>query len=225
MGPSVGISSPILAVDHDTEASRRRQSVTLRRSIGTSNPVTTGGVRRRPHDDDHPGRPPAIEQVVAVTARVEAGTGQRLRGSAAPIDSWSPTSSSPTRNDSACGASVAGSRAGDDVAAPPTGPLHPTHAHGPAHDPRRHRTRPARDDERRRGSRQHRRALHPGADIAHAGADDGTRVHRGQSVLLGNQASTGRHDASGPLFYHLRGFLISGVVMVAGASARSGRRA
>jgi hypothetical protein len=33
----------------------------------------------------------------------------------------------------------------------------------------------------------------------------------GQSVVLGNQALTTGAATGGPLFYHLRGFLISGV--------------
>jgi hypothetical protein len=39
----------------------------------------------------------------------------------------------------------------------------------------------------------------------------GLEFNGGQTVVLGNQALTGGTTASGPLFYHLRGFLISGV--------------
>jgi len=222
MGPSVGISSPIspLTTTGGVTTTTVGDTTTV---IGTSNPVTTGGATTpTTPTTTTPGTtaPVSIEQVVTVTRTVEAGTPVNafVVPAANRLVVTDVVITNPTTTP-ACGASVAGSRAVvTTVAAPPSGttstPTTTTGATAPGATTTGVATRTTTGAV----------TTSAAADLASTGVlcipaqtsltlalTTGLEFAGGQSVLLGNQASPGGTTASGPLFYHLRGFLISGV--------------
>jgi len=207
MGPSVGISSPVspLTTTGGVTTTTVGDTTTV---IGTSNPITTGGTVNPTTTTPGttpttPGTTPTIDQVVAVTRTVQPG---------APVNAFAvPAANRLIVTDvvitnpgatPACGASIGSSGAtvtatGTTATGATTGTTGAT-----------------------TGTATGAVTTSAAADLANTGVlcipaqtsltlalTTGLEFTGGQSVVLGNAAVAGG-TTGGPLFYHLRGFLI-----------------
>ena len=222
MGPSAGISSPsspLTQVAPSTSTTSTSGGVTTTTSgntttvngSGTSTPGTTTP------STSVPGVPAGIEQIVSVTRTVEAG---------APVSAFAVPAGNRlvitdivitnTGTTPACGAGIAGSAA--PTATPTaTGATTTTGATTG--------TTPGTTTGTTTGAATGGVTASAATDTAGTGVlcvpaqtsltlalTTGLEFASGQSVVLSNQTTAGGTATSGgPLFYHLRGFLITGV--------------
>ena len=227
IGPSAGISSstsPLTQVSPSTSTTPTTSGGVTSTTVGNTTTVTGSGspdTNARLDDAVHdrcPGTPVAIEQIVSVTRTVEAGApvsafavpaGNRLVVTDVVITNPATTP--------ACGAGI-----GAGAATTAHHERHRPRARRPRRAPRRpahdHRRRTTGDDRCGDGKRGRLMLASTGVLCVPAQTSltlaltTGLEFASGQSVVLSNQVIAGGTTTSGgPLFYHLRGFLISGV--------------
>ena len=226
MGPSAGISSPsspLTQVSPSTSTTPSTSGGVTTTTTGNTTTVTGSGSSTTPTPGTTtpstpvPGAPVGIEQIVAVTRTVEAGApvsafavpaGNRLVITDVVITN---TGTAP-----ACGAGIAGSAA---TTATPTA-TGATTTTGATTSTTTGTTTGATTGAATGGV-----TVSAATDTAGTGVlcvpaqtsltlalTTGLEFASGQSVVLSNQTTAGGTTTSGgPLFYHLRGFLISGV--------------
>jgi hypothetical protein len=166
---------------------------------GSTTPVATPGMTSTVPSTTTPGGTVAIERVVSVTRAVDAG---------APVSAFAvPAGSRLVITDviitnpgtaPACGASVAGSGA---TTAASTTTANATTANAAAV------TTSATTDLANTGV-----LCVPAQTSLTLALTTGLEFTGGQNVVLANQVTATGSTSGGPLFYHLRGFLISGAV-------------
>ena len=208
MGPSAGISSsasPLTQVSPSTSTTPSTSGGVTTTTTGNTTTVTGSGTTATPGTTTPStpvtGTPVGIEQIVAVTRMVEAGpavsafavpAGNRLVITDVVITN---TGTAP-----ACGAGIAGS------AATTTGATTSTTTGTTTGAATGGVTVSAATDTAGTGV-----LCVPAQTSLTLALTTGLEFASGHSVVLSNQTTAGGTTSGGPLFYHLRGFLISGV--------------
>ena len=219
MGPSAGISSsasPLTQVSPSTSTTPSTSGGVTTTTTGNTTTVTGSGTTATPGTTTPStpvtGTPVGIEQIVAVTRMVEAGAA--VSAFAVPADNRLVITDVVITNTGtapACGAGIAGSAATTATptatgAATTTGATTSTTTGTTTGAATGGVTVSAATDTAGTGV-----LCVPAQTSLTLALTTGLEFASGHSVVLSNQTTAGSTTSGGPLFYHLRGFLISGV--------------